>query len=160
MQRTPMRFVSLLITLVVCASCAKSEPRFAVVDVQRALVECKQGLEAKARLKARFDERQTALNTEQARLKVEVENAGDDDVKRRKIAEDLTALKAQLDTAQQELKDLEASETAAMMKPLGGVLDALAKERHYQAVLDVAAVPWAATEVNVTDEVIKRMNAL
>jgi outer membrane protein len=147
--------------MLLAAGCPKApdSSRYVVIDVQRVVTECKAGLEAKERLKARFTEKQAALNLEQEKLKTLMADAGVDPERKQALAEGLQLLQQRFVEDQKELQALEASETGALMGPMGKVLDALAKERNYLAVLDTQSVPWAAPEVDITNEVIKRMDA-
>ncbi len=147
---------TLILSSLLLVGCAKSpEPqRIAVVDVQRAVAESKQGLEARERLKARFDASQARLDARQAELKAEMSDV----TKREAVTAQLLELQKQFETAQQELKDLERAEIAPLMNQLGVQISALAAERKLDAVLDVQAVPWARPELDVTSELVRRLD--
>lgn len=46
-----------------------------------------------------------------------------------------------------------------MMKKVGEQLERLAKTRNLDAVLDVQSVPWTKPELDVTDDVVRALDA-
>lgn len=149
-MRTLIVFAVLLLTA--CPKPGEGQ-RIAVIDVQRAVRQSKAGLAAQERLKKRFDESQTSLDREQAQLKTELA-AGDPSANAK-----LMALQQRFTQLQQELKDMESAEIAPLMKKVGEQLEIIAKTRNLDAVIEVQSVPWMKPELDVTNEVVRALDA-
>lgn len=149
-MRTLVTFAVLLFSA--CPKPSEGQ-RIAVIDMQRAVAQSKAGIAAQERLKVRFNESQASLDKEQAQLKTELA-AGD-----AAASAKLMALQQRFTTLQQELKDMESAEIAPLMVKVGQQLDVIAKTRQLDVVLDVQSVPWARPGVDVTDDVVRALDA-
>jgi Skp family chaperone for outer membrane proteins len=69
------------------------------------------------------------------------------------------AWKRMQEDAQKDLQEAERKEMAALEARIGPVVKEFFRERHYSLVLDTrAGIMYADDAVNVTDEVLKRIN--
>ena len=132
------------------APAAPSTPgHFGVVDLGRALAECRAGQLAMARLMAQFKTSQAELDDEQRLLRSQPHPAPDK----------LAALQQRHLDLQKGLAQAEARETAPLIRGLQETLKTLATERGLDAVIDRAAVPFARVELDLTDELVRRFDA-
>lgn len=147
--------VTLLFSVSLFTACPKpaETQRVAVIDIQRAVKQSKSGLAAQERLKKRFDESQSSLDKEQAQLKTELA-AGDAAANAK-----LMALQQRFASLQQELKDMETAEVAPLMVKVGAQLEIIARTKQLDVVLDVQSVPWMKPELDVTDDVVRALDA-
>lgn len=146
---------TLVIAAVFLIACSKpgAPQRIAVIDLQRAVKQSKAGVAAQERLTKRFDESQASLDAEQAKLKLEIA-AGDPEADAK-----LTALQQRFTHLQDELKSMQDTELAPLMSMVGVQLERIAKDRELDAVLEVQSVPWMKPELDLTDEVIRAVDA-
>jgi outer membrane protein len=155
-----MRSILLLLLPCACQISAPLPQRIAVVDMQRAVVESKQGAAAKARLMERYTKNQHELDEEQARIKREQElgmpkNPGGMEELQRRIV----ALQQRYSTMQSELNAAEEKERAEVTKDLVATLSTLAAEKGLDLVVDRASVPYVKAPLDLTDDLVKRFDA-
>ncbi|MEM1349683.1 MAG: OmpH family outer membrane protein [Myxococcota bacterium] len=146
-------------------------PKIAFVDLQRALNEVKEGQAAKKKLKRDFDKKQKSLNEKQEKLlelKQELETGGlmlSEEVKRSKAQEfqsGMMELQQTYMAMQGELAQAEAKATKKIFDKMGKIIEGIAKERSYDLVLErsESAILFGNPSMDLTDELIKRFNAL
>ena len=128
---------------------APSTGRLAVVDLQRALAECRAGEVAKARLMTQFKASQAELDEEQRHLRNQPHPA----------PEKLTALQQRYVELQKALAQSETRETAPLLRGLELTLKTLADEKGLDAVIDRASVPFVRAQLDLTDELVRRFDA-
>ncbi len=150
------------------APVAAAQMKIAVVDMQRAVMETEDGLRAQATLKKLFDRRQNELDSRQDELK----RARDDIEKQAKVLSK-EALDRRMAEWQQSMAELQGvfmefnkelqKEQNKMTQPIlnrvVSVLRQLAAQDGYDAILERNAVPYARTDLDITDRVIQRYNA-
>jgi outer membrane protein len=143
------------------------EMKLGVVDLQRALNECEEGAAAKANLKKEFDEKQRQLDvkkTELEKMQADLQAQAammKDDVKMQKAQEfQKKAMEAQqmYMQHQQDLAKREQEATAGIFQKMGAILQTMAEEGGYTAILERTAVPFAKPSLDVTNELIRRYN--
>jgi outer membrane protein len=154
--------------LFLTTSAASAQMKIAVVDVQRAVMETEDGLRAQATLKKLFDRRQSELDARQDELK-----RARDDIEKQAKALSKDALDRRMNEWQQSMaelqnvfmefnKELQKEQNKITQPILNRVLSILrqvAAQDGYDAILERNAVPYARTDLDVTDRVIQRYNA-
>ena len=170
MTRSRIRFalaVLLSAAFLLAAPIASAQMKIAVVDVQRAVMETEDGLRAQARLKKLFDRRQHELDARQDELK----RARDDIEKQSKVMSK-EALQRRMNEWQQSMAELQAvfmefnkelqkeqnKQTQPILNRVLSVLRQVAAQEGYDAILERNAVPYARTDLDITDRVIQRYN--
>jgi outer membrane protein len=142
--------------------------KIAVVDVQRAVMETEDGLRAQATLKKYFDRRQGDLAAKQEEL-----GRKKDDIERQSKVLSKDALTRAMEDWQRQMNDLQATYveynkelqkkqseiTAPIYTRVVGLLRKVAKKDGYDLVLERQAVPYARTDLDVTDTIIVMYNA-
>lgn len=162
--------LSLSVAMIVlfAAPSAFAQIKIAVVDLQRAVSETEDGLRAQATLKKFVDRRQHELDTRRDELK----RAREDIDKQAKVLskEALDRRRAEWEQSMSDLqeavlesnKDLQ-KEQSKVMQPIinrvQNVLRQVAAQDGYDAILERNAVPYARTDLDITDRVIQRYNA-
>ena len=160
--------VSLTLVTLLAAPAASAQMKIAVVDMQRAVMETEDGLRMQATIKKLFDRRQNELNARQDELK----RARDDIEKQAKVLskEALDRRRAEWEQSMVELQGLfvefnkelqkeESKHTQPILTRVQSVLRQLAAQDGYDAILERNAVPYARTDLDITDRVIQRYNA-
>jgi len=151
-------------------SVALAQTKIAVVDTQRAALNCADGLKAQAMLKKLFDNRQVELDAKQQQLAKEKEaiereaqagKTNKDAVQRKYEAWQKQALEVQntfiayqkeMGRKQQELmQPIEQSVRAAVAR--------LAKEGGYDLVVERSAASYFRGDLELTERVIEMLNA-
>jgi len=146
------------------------QPKFAVVDLQRALTEIEDGRKAKTQLKTLFDQRQKTLDKQQEDLRVLKEGIEKQrDVLSREVyqkkVEELQKALAELQATymefQRELASKEADMTKPILERLQRIVRQIGQKDGYALVLErtEAGVVYIPSTYDLTDLVIQRYNA-
>jgi outer membrane protein len=154
------RRISLLLALSLAAglapTAARADVSVAVVDMQRALNECKAGKAAKEQVRKKFEHAQKQLEGQRA----EVDRLRSDYEKKFLVLkeEERRSLEKNLESRSLDLKRTDAELTAGIVEELYGVVNDLAKQRGYTLVLEASsgALVYMDSAIDITDEVIKR----
>lgn len=170
MTRSRLRFplaILLSMAFLLVAPAAAAQMKIAVVDVQRAVMDTEDGMRAQATLKKLFDRRQRELDARQDELK----RARDDIEKQAKVLskEALERRMAEWQQSMAELqgvfmefnKELQKEQnklTQPILNRVLSVLRQIAAQDGYDAILERNAVPYARTDLDITDRVIMRYN--
>lgn len=150
------------------APSAFAQMKFAVVDVQRAVMETEDGLRAQATLKKLFDKRQKELDTRQERLQRER-----DDIEKQQRVLSRDALQRRTDEWQRQMMELQGvfvefnkelqkkqgELTQPILNRVLSVLRQIASQDGYDGVFDRNSVPYIRSDLDITDRVIQRYNA-
>jgi outer membrane protein len=169
---------SLLVSVVVASGLLTVSPRqaladgpkYAFVDLGRALGETEDGKKAQAKLKTEFDRRQKELDEKQEELK-KMKEALDKKatlVKPEALQKDqkefqdrFTELQTTYQRLQQDLAKKEQDATRDIMGKLQGVVGSIAEHEHFAMVLErSSSVVWGQPSLDITNEVIRQYNAL
>ena len=148
---------------------ALADTKIAVVDLQRALEETKDGQAAKARLKSDFDQKQKELDAKQEELKKMKE---DFDKKSALMKED-AKIKMQQDMGQRlqqlqetyarlqgDLQKKEADATRGILAKLATVVQKIAEREGFAMVLErSSSVVYGKPALDITNEVIRNYNS-
>lgn len=146
------------------------QPKFAVVDLQRALTEIEEGRKAKGTLKTLFDQRQKTLDKQQEDLRVLKEGIEKQrDVLSREVyqkkVEELQKALAELQATymefQRELASKEGDLTKPILERLQRIVRQIGQKDGYALVLErsEAGVVYIPSTYDLTDLVIQRYNA-
>jgi len=141
--------------------------KFAVVDVQRAVMETEDGLRAQATLKKFFDKRQQELDAKQNELQKQRE----DIEKQAKVLSQQSMAKRMEDWQKQmvdlqavfveynkELQKKQGELTQPIYGKIMGLLRRLATQDGFDAILEKQAVPYMRADLDLTDRVIQMYN--
>jgi outer membrane protein len=137
--------------------------KFAVVDVQRAVMETEDGLRAQATLKKYFDKRQQELDAKQTELQKQRE-----DIEKQSKVLSQQALQKRMEDWQKQMVELQTvfveynkelqKKQGELTQPIYGkvvaLLRRLATQDGYDAILEKQAVPYMRNDLDLTDRVI------
>jgi len=150
------------------APAGSAPPAIAVIDAQRLALESAPGKEAYGRLQKLSGQKKDELDRVEKEARDLVQKLSDQGSSM--PADKLEALQKQADDkqkawkrmqedAQKDLQEAERKEMAALEGRIGPIVKDFFRERHYTLVLDSrAGIMYADDAVNVTDEVLKRIN--
>jgi outer membrane protein len=151
------------------SSIAKAEMKFAVMNVQRIIVECEAGTAAKARFDDRMKELQTTFKAEEQELKelqAEIKkksSAWSEEKKAEKVREFQKSgreLQAKTEDARFEMKQMQDKELEPILKALEKVVKDFGKKNGYTAIFDSKnGVIYFEDSLDVTDKIVKALNA-
>lgn len=142
--------------------------RFAVVDVQRAVMETEDGLRAQATLKKFFDKRQQELDAKQTELQkqreeIEKQSKVISQQALQKRMEDWQKQMVELQTVfveyNKELQKKQGELTQPIYGKIMGLLRRLATQDGYDAILEKQAVPYMRNDLDLTDKIIQMYNS-
>ena len=141
--------------------------KFAVVDVQRAVMETEDGLRAQATLKKFFDKRQQELDAKQNELQKQRE-----DIEKQSKVLSQQALQKRMEDWQKQMVELQTvfveynkelqKKQGELTQPIYGkimgLLRRLAAQDGYDAILEKQAVPYLRNDLDLTDRIIQMYN--
>lgn len=158
-----------------CATCiagtgqAFAETKIAVMNVQKIIMLCDAGKQAKVRFEARMRDLQGKFKGEQedlVALKNEIEkksSAWSEEKKSEKtqaFQKMRRELQAKNEDANFELKQLQEKELQPILKSLEGVVVSFGKKNGYTAIFDIkAGVIYFDKAIDVSDQLVKDLNA-
>lgn len=153
--------------LVLAPAARAAEPRIAVIDFQKAGVECDEGKAIIATLRKEMEEKQKQLDVKQkafADMRADFEKQAslmNDQAKQEKAsqlektAQDLQQTYVQL---QQEFASREQEASKGVADRIRGLVKEVAEAGGIQVVVDRPAVVWANGTLDMTNEVIRKYN--
>src|SRR3954453_4699631 len=158
--------VALFVGLFASAASAQ-QIKFAVVDVQRAVMETEDGLRAQATLKKFFDKRQQELDAKQTELQKQRE-----DIEKQSKVLSQQALQKRLEDWQRQMvelqtvfveynKELQKKQgelTQPIYAKIVGMLRRVATQGGYDAIVEKQAVPYMRSDLDLTDRIIQIYN--
>lgn len=162
-----VRCSPIILSFLMAFSVSAEVQKFAYVDLQRALNEVDEGAQAKAALKAEFDQKQKFLDEKQTSLKTmkdDIEARGmmmKAEVKQEKLAElqkSLLEVQQTYYTMQQELTQKESAATGKIFQKMGVLLQAMGEEQGFTAILEKSSVLYAKNHLDLTNELIRKYN--
>jgi len=142
--------------------------KIGVMNVQKIIVECDAGKEAKSRfaqkmeeLKSSFKEEENALKELQDEIKKK-SSAWSEEKKAEKIRvfqKNGRDLKAKTDDARFEMKQLQDKELEPILKALEKVVDTFGKENEYTTIMDSkSGVIYFDKKVDISDVIVQKLN--
>jgi outer membrane protein len=140
------------------------------VDMQRVIEQSKLGKQAEATLKEKFSDPQAELQKEQQAIRQLQETTSRDaalmseaelEKRKKELQERVAKLQRDAATAQQELAQEQAKLGAGIIRPAQEIIAELAKEKELSAVFErgQSGLLYIEDGLNLTDEVVKRLNA-
>jgi outer membrane protein len=150
------------------ATAAAAPAGVAIIDAQRLALESAPGKEAYGRLQKLAAQKKDDLDKVEKEARDLVQKLSDQGSSM--PADKLEALQKQADDkqkawkrmqedSQKDLQEAERKEMAALESRIGPIVKEYFRERHYSLVLDTrAGILYADEAINVTDEVLKRIN--
>lgn len=155
----------------ISTAAAQQAVKIGYVDFQKALNEVEEGKRIKAQLERDFRQRQEQLDQKQnqvVKLKEELESQGmmlSEAARREKgmqFQQAMGELQQLYMTLQQELAQKEAEATKRIFDKMRTIIAEIGKEQGYTMVLErtESAILFAKDGLDLTDELIKRFNAL
>jgi len=168
MKHLHLRALALTLFLgLIAPSALAQQIKFAVVDVQRAVMETEDGLRAQATLKKFFDKRQQELDAKQNELQKQRE-----DIEKQAKVLSQQAMAKRMEDWQKQMVDLQAvfveynkelqKKQGELTQPIYGkimgLLRRLATQDGFDAILEKQAVPYMRADLDLTDRVIQMYN--
>jgi len=168
MKHVHLRALALALFLGLLAPAALAQNlKFAVVDVQRAVMETEDGLRAQATLKKFFDKRQQELDAKQTELQKQRE-----EIEKQSKVLSQQALQKRMEDWQKQMVELQTvfvdynkelqKKQGELTQPIYGkivaLLRRLATQDGYDAILEKQAVPYMRNDLDLTDRVIQMYN--
>ena len=149
------------------ARTAHAETKIAVVDMQGAMMQTEDGLRAQATIKKFFDRRQQELDHRQEELKRER-----DELARQAKVLSRASLQRRMEHWQRrmievqtlfveynkELQKKQAELTQPIIRKMFRVVRHIARRRDIDIVMDKTAVPYARSDLDLTDMVVQQYN--
>ncbi|HKF29149.1 MAG TPA: OmpH family outer membrane protein [Candidatus Binataceae bacterium] len=147
---------------------AHAQVRLAYVDVQRALNECEAGKRAKTEFQSKIQSLDSKLQRQQSEvqgLKDEIEKKGmlmnpdqrqnlqDEYIKKAKD------LDRNLKDARDDLQRQDNEVTGKILHDLGIIIRNIGEQSGYTMVLEKGSILWGASNLDITDQVIRSYNS-
>lgn len=162
--------LGLLVSLVMC--CAQwvmaKDIKLGVMNVQKIIVQCKAGKEAKERFDVKMKDLQSSFKEEEEELKelqAEIKkksSAWSEEKKAEKVREFQKSgreLKAKTEDARFEMKQMQDKELEPILKALETVVTKYGKDKGYSMILDSkSGVIYFAEAIDVSDEIVKLLD--
>ncbi len=168
MKHVHLRALALSLFLGLLAPSAFAQLKFAVVDVQRAVMETEDGLRAQATLKKFFDKRQQELDAKQTELQkqreeIEKQSKVISQQALQKRMEDWQKQMVELQTVfveyNKELQKKQGELTQPIYGKIVGLLRRMATQDGLDAILEKQAVPYMRNDLDLTDKIIQMYNS-
>jgi outer membrane protein len=145
-------------------------PKFAVIDVRRAVLETEEGLRVQSRLKKLFDNRQVELDGKQRQLQQdketldkEAQSPRADKAVLQKKFENLQRNAAELQQTmvdyQREMTRKEQEMTTPILQSVIEAVKRIAAQDGYDMVLEKGSVPYFRADLELTDRAIQMVNS-
>jgi outer membrane protein len=145
-------------------------PKFAVIDVRRAVLETEEGLRVQSRLKKLFDNRQVELDGKQRQLQQdketldkEAQSPKADKAVLQKKFENLQRNAAELQQTmvdyQREMTRKEQEMTTPILQSVIEAVKRIAAQDGYDMVLEKGSVPYFRADLELTDRAIQMVNS-
>jgi outer membrane protein len=164
-------FISIIILSLVITSQAIAEPtvKVGIVDLQRAVTECKEGIAARADVQKKTEQINAELKTKLAeieKLKTELEkNAGklsaDDRTSRERLLQKkMREFQNRQQEAKEELKQTESDYLKKIISKFGVLIRKIGEEEKFSVILDRSTgVLYFGKETDITSLVVQRADA-
>jgi outer membrane protein len=168
MKHVYLRALAVCLFIGLASPSALAQLKFAVVDVQRAVMETEDGLRASATLKKFFDKRQQELDAKQNELQkqreeIEKQSKVLSQQALQKRMEDWQKQMLELQTVfveyNKELQKKQGELTQPIYGKIMGLLRRVATQDGYDAILEKQAVPYMRNDLDLTDKIIQMYNS-
>jgi len=170
LQTHRLGFVSALVAFfaLVSTAAASADLKIAYVDMQRALNDSNAGKKAKNEFRSEISRLQGKLQRQQQEvqaLKDELDRKGPlmRDEERRNLQDDYTRklrdFERDYKDSKDELQQKDNEVTGAIIRDLAYVVRNVGERDGYTLVMEKGSLLWAASSIDITDEVIREYNA-
>lgn len=140
--------------------------KFAVIDMQRVILEVNQGKKAMATLQAEKSKKETAINAkkenfmkQQKELEEMMKNPAADKAKAeekyKELAQTYQMLQMEAQKMQQELMKKEQTAAKKILEKAQVVLSNIVKKENYTMVFNKAALLYAPPAIDITNQLIR-----
>lgn len=155
-------------TLEAAAAPEKPVTRVALIRMQEAIKDTKDGKKAEVTLRKEIEDRQKKLQAEGQKIQSEMENLRKQGMvmdeksrseKEQAIQKQVMAFEESKMRNQQEFAKRDQEISEPIIKKLRGIVSDIAKEKGYTLVIDTNSVVYGDTSDDITDEVIKRYDS-
>jgi outer membrane protein len=160
--------MTLLLSCFFIAASQAADVKVGIMNVQKIIVQCDAGKEAKARFDDKMKELQTSFKKEEEDLKemqAEIKkksSAWSEEKKAEKVREFQKSgreLQAKTEDARFEMKQLQDKELEPILKALEKVVDKFGKDNEYTAILDSKnGVIYFDESIDISDTIVKKLN--
>lgn len=142
--------------------------RVALIRMQEAIKETKDGKKAEDTLRKEIEDRQKKLQAEGEKIQKAMEELRKQGMvmdeksraeKEAAIQKQVMAFEESKMRSQQEFQRRDQEVSEPIIKKLRGIVGSLAKEKGYSLVIDASTVLYAEAQDDITDEVIKRYDS-
>jgi len=150
------------------AAVEKAATRVALIRMQEAIKDTKDGKKAETTLRKEIDDRQKKLQAEGQKIQAAMEELRkqgavlDEKTRAEKeasIQKQVMGFEESKARNQQEFQKRDQEISEPIIKKLRSIVSDVAKEKGYTLVIDTNSVVYAETSDDITDEVIKRYDA-
>ena len=161
--------IGVMLLAQLCTGIAHADIKLAYVDIQRALNECRNGKEAKAQFRTRVERLEGQLQTEQTQvqnLKDQLEKKGPlmQPDQRQNVEDDYSRKLRQFQddykNSRDELQQKDNEMTGEIVRDIAMVVRQIGIKNGYTAVLEKGSLLWAASNIDITDQVIRAYDAM
>ena len=161
---------SLLLATAPASAQSAPGPKYAVIDVRRAVLETEQGLRVQATLKKLFDSRQVELESKQRQLVADKEVL-EKEAQQGRTSKDLlqkkyeallkqdAELQRSTGDAQREMQRKEQEMTTPILQGIIEAVKRIASQDGFEMVLEKSAVPYFRADLELTDRAIQLFNS-
>lgn len=166
-----MKLVAVVVFVIstVCAASAMAEFSAAVVDVQKAIITSNSGKKAKKDLEGEFEKKKKEFQKKEEEFKKKAEEfekkkmVYSDEVRNEKgseLQQEMMKLREDVQKSQMAMQQKQVEMTKPIVEKIQKIIGEIAKEKNYSAVLEKTeqSVVWAKGELDITEEVIKKLN--
>ncbi len=146
-----------------------ADVKIGVLNVQRIIVECDAGKEAKGRFEAKMKELQSKFKDEEQALKdlqAEIKkksSAWSEEKKAEKLREfkkNGRELQSKTEDARYEMKQMQDKELEPILKALEKVVNNYGQDNSYTAIMDAKnGVVYFDGTVDISEDIVKKLNA-
>ena len=154
--------------LLLLASSAFCADKIAIIDMQKALISSKEGIQAADDLRRKYTGPQSdaeSIKREVLALRIRLADDGLSDEERDKLRRQVSEKSRAMEQGSRDELERERTQILnALAKKLNAIVDAYAKEKKYDTVIDISnpngPVIYFKKTADITDEIIKRFDAM
>jgi len=152
--------VSVMFVVFLAAPCL-AQTKLAVINSRDVLTKCDLGVQAIKDIDAKFADRKKTMadmQQEVVRLQEEVKPKGDKSPKAQELQTKFNKFREEDQKFRQDLNQEEAQKFKPIADKVNKVLSVYAKEKGLQGIQERSTYVYVDPELDVTDEIIKRVN--
>ena len=160
--------LSIVLFVFITTSSFAAEFKIGVMNVQKIIVTCDAGKEAKTRFDKKMKDLQSSFKSEEEELKKMQEeikkksSAWSEEKKAEKVREFQKSgreLQAKTEDARFEMKQMQDKELEPILKALEKVVDTYGKDNGYSAIMDSKnGVIYFDSKIDISDILVKKLN--